>query len=161
MCVANFLFEQQVDYTHRLGNKNSYIDHIFIPKYLCNKVTECNILHEAKDNVSDHLALGATVIIPTYNQEPGECDKIIHGPGYPKTNWSDPTFIHNYKQNIKYMMDNIPVTDINRVNRTSASFIVNHSMTKYVWLSMNVLKFVNRMLDLVESPRSGGTLNAL
>ena len=36
MCVANFLFEQQVDYTYRLGNKNSYIDHIFIPKYLCN-----------------------------------------------------------------------------------------------------------------------------
>ena len=60
MCVANFLFEQQVDYTYRLGNKNLYIDQIFIPKYLCNKVTECNILHEAKDNVSDHLALGAT-----------------------------------------------------------------------------------------------------
>ena len=34
MCIANFLFDQEVDYTFRRQEVKSYIDHIMIPLYL-------------------------------------------------------------------------------------------------------------------------------
>ena len=50
MCVTNFMFQQNVNYTYKQGDKKSYIDHVIIPTYLCDSVVECKILDNVEDN---------------------------------------------------------------------------------------------------------------
>jgi hypothetical protein len=96
MCVANFMFEQNFNFTYSLGSKKSYIDHVFIPKYMCDQISKCNIL-EAEDNVSDHMVISATIHIPVTNHE---MDKDSHTgcSNFPYARWSDLDFQAPFQQ---------------------------------------------------------------
>ena len=60
MTVANFMFPQDINYTYHQGEKCSYIDHVIIPEYFSENITECRILSNAQDNVSDHISISIT-----------------------------------------------------------------------------------------------------
>ena len=51
------MYQQQVNYTFHRGSCQSYIDHILIPEYISDTVTNCEILHNHSDNLSDHYAI--------------------------------------------------------------------------------------------------------
>ena len=55
LIVANFEFDQKVDYTYRKSNCSSYIDHCLVTRQLTNMVKECRILLEDQDSTSYHL----------------------------------------------------------------------------------------------------------
>ena len=63
LCVANFSFRQNVNFTFNRNDYYSYIDHIFLPIYLMEKVSHCDILNNCANNVSDHFALSIELII--------------------------------------------------------------------------------------------------
>ena len=61
LCVANFCTKQEINYTYRKNEVKTYIDHVFIPTYLLNAVTKCQIVLECADNISDHLPLSTWI----------------------------------------------------------------------------------------------------
>ena len=63
LCVGNYAFKQNVNYTFKRNNVCSYIDYMFLPHYLLNKLVKCSVLHDCEDNVSDHLAISAQLQI--------------------------------------------------------------------------------------------------
>ena len=52
MTVANFMFKQKVSHTYQRGDKQSYIDHMFVPQYFSENIMDCKILSEDLDNMS-------------------------------------------------------------------------------------------------------------
>ena len=120
LCVADFLFEQNVNYTYKHGSHESYIDHVLIPKFFSNQVTKCDILDSAEDNVSDDLAISSTflVYVPHCKTERERCG---HGTpqAVPLAKWSDAEFVRHYKLAVEASMENITMLDINSVESTA------------------------------------------
>ena len=113
MIVVDFLFEQSVNYTYFRGDKRSYIDHIIMPMYQEGYVNSCNILHNAKDKVSDHFAISCRVNIPGDNSGEALTDNTdkedsISVPSYLKARWSDPEFQFAYSEAV--------ITNMNRLH---------------------------------------------
>ena len=54
LCVVNFIYSQDVNFTYSNANGSLYIDHILVPDYVMDMVTDCKILNRDIDNISDH-----------------------------------------------------------------------------------------------------------
>ena len=61
-CVANFKFSQMYNYTYTKGGHQSYIEHVSVPQYLCNHVTDCKIVFDEL-RASDHLPIRTCVTL--------------------------------------------------------------------------------------------------
>ena len=130
MIVVDFLFEQSVNYTYSRGDKRSYIDHIIMPMYQEGYVNSCNILHNAKDNASDHFAISCRVNIPGDNSGGAPIDdtdkeECISVPSYPKARWSDPEFQFAYSEAVMTNMNRIHVINPVNVDMTDIENTIN------------------------------------
>jgi exonuclease III len=89
--VANFHYEQEVNFTYSKGGNKSYIDHVLVSRYIHDNVTGCKILSNDSSNTSDHLALSVSLdqelIYKTQADVPTTGEKAISK--YPKPNWDD------------------------------------------------------------------------
>ena len=86
MEVANFSFRQDVNFTYQKGDNSSYIDHVLVPSYLMDRLSQCEILCRDSDNVSDHLAIKTSLQlnVPQSNTESNNykpLDTILRGNG--------------------------------------------------------------------------------
>ena len=108
LCVLNFLFRQSVSYTYSQGSKQSYIDHIVVPRYLCEKFLDCNILNKAEDNVSDHFAINASIDVPGVKQDDENFDLGSKYQEYPRARWDDVLFQKEYCKLMLDSMQSIP-----------------------------------------------------
>ena len=125
MCVANFMYDQDVSYTFRRGTVSSYIDHVFINEYVCDKIQECKIVYDCKDNVSDHLALSITIQIPIPMHKPSN-DEFDTWIPFPRPNWNDAAYQKMYRKEVSILIETILTTDIDSINnRQSAVDYVN------------------------------------
>ena len=108
MCVANFLFPQDICYTFKSVKGSSYIDHILIPTYMYENVLNCRILDGDSDNVSDHCAVAVNLDIKveftSNDRNPGSLLPIFP---YPK--WHDGDFLSRYADNMCEVMNNMPI----------------------------------------------------
>ena len=66
LIVANFLFEQNVNFTYSNISNATYIDHILVPNYVMDLILKCDILKDDMSNMSDHYAVCILMDIPVY-----------------------------------------------------------------------------------------------
>ena len=123
-CVADFQFEQLVNYTYKQGNKRSYIDHILIPEYQVNMINSCDILYDSQDNMSDHLAISINMDLPVVTKI-CPIGTEIPVPKFPYTNWSNPAFKRSYLQLMKAEMDNLPLINPDSVKTRDMACTIN------------------------------------
>ena len=64
LCVANFAFPQEVNYTYRKGTHKTYIDHVLVPKFLLQNIVSCKIAGYDDIPSSDHLPIVTTMELP-------------------------------------------------------------------------------------------------
>jgi len=114
--VANFDFDQTVNFTYRKGEVKSYIDHIILSQCLRENVSLCSIIEECADNVSDHLPIMCSLRIPLphvpslQNATPANAQKFT------RVNWKDPSCRELYLQHLTIALQRLHVQDISSVN---------------------------------------------
>ena len=89
LCIANFGFKQPCNHTYFKGSNCSYIDHVFIPRYLNTAIVSCDIINDCPVNTSDHFPIKTCINI---HMEDVESINDLCGnkmPVFPKINWSD------------------------------------------------------------------------
>ena len=94
LCVGNFAFKQDINYTYRRNSLRSYIDHLFLPKYLLDNLVKCSILYDCEDNLSDHFALTACYRFSSLNK--AEKCNYNAKPTFPHARWDIPEFQSQY-----------------------------------------------------------------
>ena len=95
--MANFLFKQPCDYTYFTNNTKSYIDHVFIPGHLVDKVKNCTIIQHTPDHVSDHLPLSTTLdCLVTAAVDGNSCSNYEDIKQYAKGKWDNLDFQQMY-----------------------------------------------------------------
>ena len=62
MCVANFVFNQKVNYTYFKAGSKSYIDHVLIPQYCIKMLEQCTILYDDGSNTSFMMLVNSKAI---------------------------------------------------------------------------------------------------
>ena len=112
-----------INYTYHQGEKCSYIDHVIIPEYFSENITECRILSNAQDNVSDHMAISITFSLQIHYP----LGKNIHRKEYlfPRARWTDPDFLCHYTKAITKAMEDIPVVEMSKITKSKARDTVN------------------------------------
>ena len=123
-CVANFICEQNTNYTFSKGSLTSYIDHILMPYYLVDVLEDCKILSEEPDNVSDHFALTMTMKISTNPNKPGLYGtKPLRGKCRPQ--WKNHDFQTSYRGILTSILDNVSPINLVETTIENASKAVN------------------------------------
>ena len=105
MCVANFLFQQDVSHTFSSVNGSSYIDHIIIPTYMCDRVLSCEILHSNSDNTSDHCPVRVDLDIRVdHTVSSSNKNPTNPLPFFPRPRWHDCDFqkLYEIKPYVKF-----------------------------------------------------------
>ncbi|XP_043243993.1 uncharacterized protein LOC122392788 [Amphibalanus amphitrite] len=65
LTVAEFRFSQPVAYTYARADGQSHIDHIAVPQCLVPQVHDCRIVVPCVDNLSPHLPVLCSVVLPS------------------------------------------------------------------------------------------------
>ena len=93
LCVADFEFSQQTNYTYFKGNHTSYIDHVFISKFALDKIKNCQILPHDDSRESDHIPIRTSICLqldPNVDQVHNvNSQDVILCKVYPKINWEN------------------------------------------------------------------------
>ena len=125
LCVANFLQEQNLNYTYYKAGTTSYIDHILVPLHAEN-VRKCSILDDLSDNTSDHLALSLAICVPSCvetNCVAASTDEYVP---ITRPDWNNPKYIQSYKQQVKADIGRIPVIEPDKVKPGDAQDVINN-----------------------------------
>ena len=112
MIAANFAYKQQVNFTYQKGETSSYIDHVIVPQYLRDNITQCEILCNDKDNVSDHFAIKTSVKIELkvkHQSDTSHSDCFNYRKIYPKGKWDNKDFKRKYSEFASNHMKKIPI----------------------------------------------------
>ena len=107
LIVANFEFDQKVDYTYRKSNCSSYIDHCLVTRQLTDMVKECRILLEDQDSTSDHLPVWILIELPIHEDQCIAGQKVK----YTKMNWKSKQTQYNYFVALESLASSIPVLE--------------------------------------------------
>ena len=118
MTVANFMFKQKVSHTYQQGDKQSYIDHMFVPQYFSENIMDCKILSEDLDSMSDHTAVSMAVKVPVIESQSAGSQKKNYK--FPHARWADPLFQCHYSHAVSQALEEIPIINIDTVTKTSA-----------------------------------------
>ena len=128
--VANFNFNQPVNYTYFSKHAQSYIDHMFISQNAWEYVLDCKIMSDMQDNVSDHFPLCLSVKLPvniTYNDN--DLSDSINK--FPRINWSDNSLCSQYSSLVcdtSVILDSVSPDSV--VTKVDAMSTVNNLCNK-------------------------------
>ena len=87
LLIANFSFQQSINYTNHRGETKLYIDHTMVPEHLLDSVKEvCYITND--ENLSDHLAVECEIILQCKETNNDKSSVLV--PTIPKLDWRDP-----------------------------------------------------------------------
>ena len=113
MCVANYAFNQTVNYTYRKGPNRTYIDHVFIPKYAINDVSSCQIILHDDIVTSDHLPIETVYNLDlTYSKGAKDyCSEQVRY--FPRLDWDRTDTRQDYLQHLTHNLQKItPSSDV-------------------------------------------------
>ena len=96
MCIANFEFDQSVNYTYELGDSRSYIDHVLVPSHLIEDVIDCRIANDSEEWSSDHLPIRIKFRLPAVSIASLDHQANISAPRFPRVNWDSPLVKQEY-----------------------------------------------------------------
>ena len=123
LIVANYCYHQHFNYTYQKGNSVSYIDHIFVPDWFIDRITNCVILHNNGNNVSDHFAVQCDISITT--EQVKESHNSQGNKSFPKINWDDPEIQQIYSEAMMEKMNAIKLEDPATLSKSEALQYVN------------------------------------
>ena len=87
---GNFRHAQQINYTYNRNNTFSHIDHVFCTRYFHQTVTECSILLDTADIVSDHLPMHLLTRLEIEPKSNVPEDNLVRfNKVYPRLDWSN------------------------------------------------------------------------
>ena len=109
LCVVNFIYSQDVNFTYSNANGSSYIDHILVPDYVMDMVTDCKILNRDIDNISDHYAVSLTMNISVYVKQPKIVSSLTESNTNMRLSWHDPKFQRLYSEELTRVLENITI----------------------------------------------------
>ena len=113
---CNFRDEQQINYTYSRNDTFSYIDHVFCSRYFHQSVTECTILHDCADTVSDHLPMRLCVSLTAEPKPNVSENKIVRfNKVFPRLDWSDENQCRLFVQHVSELAATLPDTDLNSI----------------------------------------------
>ena len=87
LLVANFNFNQQVNYTYFKGASKSYIDHCIVTSQVNEWMVNCSILPDDVDNSSDHFPVSVVLNIPLLHSKTKQSSS--HSLNAPHINWQN------------------------------------------------------------------------
>ena len=138
LIIANFSFDQDVNYTYEMGNSRSYIDHVFVSSYSCQNVTKSQIVSNDTEWASDHLPLRTQyrLCVNNFNNCPSinlqeDTEQAVR---FPRVNWEKEGVRNEYQQHI-----NQEIGDVKDFNNQLANIAD----------CKGAEKFVNSYLDLL------------
>ena len=125
MSVGNYVSNYCMDYTYIKGKSRSYIDHIFVPKYM--SVQDSDFQCDSPDNVSDHLPVCVTVYVPIKGDpntaSPPACTTSL-SESVPLP-WYNERFQQLYSQEVTRVLDSVEIPRMDSVNRENAADVVD------------------------------------
>ena len=125
LSVCNYVSNYCMDYTYIKGKSRSYIDHIFVPKYM--SVRDSDFQCDSPDNVSDHLPVSVTVYVPIKGDpntaSPSACPTSL-SESVPLP-WHNETFQQLYSQEVTRVLDSVEIPHIDSVNKENAADVVD------------------------------------
>ena len=115
MVVANFSFQQEINYTYRKGQHRTYIDHMLMTNQAMRNVTQCKIIYSDECWTSDHFPLETvySLHVPSDETEAPYCDQHTE---YPKINWSNSTTRSDYNKRLAQAFQSSANFDYSAVN---------------------------------------------
>ena len=93
---CNFAFEQKVNYTYHKNDTKSYIDHVFLSKFVYDQLRNCEILSDLCDNVSDHYPIMTSLSI-VLNKDNINCPSHKDALNVPKSIGQSQRIVRNIK----------------------------------------------------------------
>ncbi len=118
MCFGNFAYNHLVNYTYIKGNHRSYIDHIILPRYIFNNLSNCTISDQTVNGdewttghlpIRTHYALSINELEQT-NLSDNNAQDI---PKFPYMKWDDRNVRYSYDKNIRVGLHNVRNVNFN------------------------------------------------
>lgn len=124
--VANFAFQQSIQYTYSNCKNKSYIDHMLLPMSLFENTLACTIM-DSSTNVSDHKALTCTITLDVLNDSTCQSNSDnSRSREYSRVDWSDARTRENYKQAVQAELSKTPiVTPDDITSKSKAEVVIN------------------------------------
>ncbi len=129
MFVGNFAFTQNVNYTYMKANYRSYIDHVFLPRYVFDNLVNCKIVENTVDHEwsSDHLPIRTEYKLTLEASDSANVD-VSHLNNVPKflnVKWDDDHIRLNYEHYVVSGLQNVPWSHINEISPEDAQGYVD------------------------------------
>ena len=118
LAVADFLNDQDVNYTYMNGSDKTYIDHILIPEYVSDMIKECKILSNNVDNISDHFAIHLSLDVPQYKQnvDPHKPVQRLYAPSTPgRPKWDDEEYRKEHVRELDKALSRVELQEVNAI----------------------------------------------
>ena len=110
LSVANFQSQQNVSHTYLSGDNKSYIDHVLTSPTAQPLVSNCRILHDRPDCLSDHFPLITDINLPVVVCHNASAKvATASAPNFPRMNWTKHHLCNRYHQVILEALAQIPV----------------------------------------------------
>ena len=144
--IANFMFDQTINYTYDARNARSYIDHVLISSYCKNIVLSCSIVDD-EDWSSDHYPIRTEFALHFESQSSNmENPSCVPAPRFPRINWEKANIktVYTDRLNITLGSDNEIHKKIQNIdNKCTAQSVVNELYNHLTEAIHNVCKTIN------------------
>ena len=126
-------FSQSSSYTYFNSNCTSYIDHVFISKYVYDSLNACHIICDLPDNISDRYPLHTSIKL---NVRPGtNADNELYDiPVFPRIDWSSADKCNIYHYNL--CNSHLPMVDPDSISTIDEAQRVTGSICEQVTSTM-------------------------
>ena len=115
--------DQSVSFTYSNSITSTYIDHILVPQYLIDMITNCDILEDNVSNMSDHYAICVSLRLPLYDAtdrgpDSGAIQYLAHSTIRPK--WKDPIYEELYVAELSKALQDVTLSDLSCITHEGA-----------------------------------------
>ena len=107
LLAANFNFKQNINYTYFKGQDKTYIDHVLVPGYYLDSVSNCVILNEHDQCTSDHYPIKTMV---RFSLKINNMSAKGRDFSYPKPDWNNVNFKKAYSNHVKTLLDQMYIS---------------------------------------------------
>ena len=116
LCVADFKFKQDVQYTYFVHKNRTYtwIDHVISNSYDINSVISCKIFPESSDNSSDHLPIQMRFKVKVNRAPNSKGDVLRSSDQFPRLDWNNCTRRATYARILSDKLNATPLLQVDR-----------------------------------------------
>ena len=152
---CNFRHAQQINYTYSRNNTFSYIDHVFCSRYFHQSVTDCSILHDTADIVSDHLPMHLLIRLQVESKSKVPEDKLVRfNQVYPRLDWSNENQSRSFAQHVTELAATLPNVDLKSIITIQDAKLEVNRLCDAVQEVLH--KAAGKVTDEISAPQSTG-----